>query len=98
MKVRIFDLGLEQYPKAEEFQKGIFEEIRKGNLYSALILCRHYPVITIGRQAKKENIKISELDLKQRKISLCEVSRGGDVVKSSVLKSQGRCFWEFLWE
>ena len=79
MQFEVFDLGLIDYQKAWQFQKEIFQEVKIGSLISGLILCQHYPVVTLGRQALKENIKISVQELKRRGIQIYEIERGGDV-------------------
>jgi lipoate-protein ligase B len=79
MQFKVFDLGLVDFQKAWQFQKEIFKDVKTGSFISALILCQHYPVITLGRQALRENIKISEQVLKNRGIKISEIERGGDV-------------------
>lgn len=79
MDFKKIDLGLIEYTKAFDFQRQIFEQVKSGQLESALIFCRHYPVITLGRLAKKENILVSEEVLKKRGVALYETNRGGDV-------------------
>jgi lipoate-protein ligase B len=79
MLFKIFDLGLINFQKAEQFQKEVFKAVKNNFLKSALILCQYYPVITLGRQAKKLNIKASGEELKRRGIPLYEIERGGDV-------------------
>lgn len=79
MKFKVFDLGLADFQKANQFQKEIFIEVRAGDVDSALIICQHYPVITKGRSSHKENILVSEEELKDKGISVYEIERGGDV-------------------
>src|SRR3989338_389992 len=79
MDFRVFNLGLVNFKKALQFQKEIFQEIKNNSFNGALILCRHYPVITLGRGGKKENIKVTLSELKNRGIHLYEIERGGDV-------------------
>ena len=76
---RILDLGLVEYIKALQLQTEFFGEVKTGSWKSALVFCRHYPVITFGRQAKKENLKVDELELFRRGIPVYPVERGGDV-------------------
>ncbi len=76
---QVLDLGLVDYNTALLLQKKLFEEVKAGSLKSALIFCRHYPVITLGRGAKKENLKIDESVLNQKKIPVYCVERGGKV-------------------
>jgi len=79
MDFRVFNLGLVDFKKALQFQKEIFQKIKNNYFNSALILCRHYPVITMGRQGSAENIKVSPLELRNRGIDMHEIERGGDV-------------------
>ncbi len=79
MDFRIFNLGLIDYEEAWKFQWKIFNEIKNDYLNGALILCRHYPVITIGRQGSQENIRIQPAELKKRGIQMYNIERGGDV-------------------
>lgn len=79
MQFKVFDLGLIEFEKASLFQKQIFEEVKKGAFASALIACRHYPVITLGRLAKRENILASDEMLSDRGIKIFKTDRGGDV-------------------
>jgi len=79
MRYKIFDLGLIDYNKALDLQNEVFESVAKGELDSALILCRHYPVITLGRSAKEGNILVDVSLLKKKNIPLYKVRRGGDV-------------------
>ena len=79
MLIEIFDLGLIDFSRAWSFQKEIFNRVKSGQLKSALILCSHYPVITLGRTANRKNILASEQTLKSKGIPLYEIERGGDV-------------------
>lgn len=79
MEFKIFDLGAVDFQKAWDFQKEIFQKVKNNHFKAALILCRHYPVITIGRSGKKENIRASLNELKNRSIPVYEIERGGDI-------------------
>jgi len=76
---QIYDLGLTEYYKAWDFQKVIFEKIKKSSLKSALIICQHYPVITLGRNAKKESLRFTEAQIKKKGVDVFPVDRGGGV-------------------
>jgi lipoyl(octanoyl) transferase len=78
-EIRIVDLGLIEYLKALEIQKELFKEVKNRSLRSALIFCRHYPVITVGRSAKELNLKAAPEDLSGRGIPVLRSERGGDV-------------------
>ncbi len=79
MQIEIFDLGLVDFKKAWDFQKEIFKAVKCQNLTSALVLCQHYPVITLGRSRDRKNILIDERELNLRGIQIYEIERGGDV-------------------
>jgi lipoate-protein ligase B len=79
MENKIIDLGLVDYQKALQLQKDNFELIKSGSLKSVLFFCRHYPVITLGRRAKVENIKADPRSLAGWGIAVYPVDRGGDV-------------------
>jgi len=75
----VFDLGLTDFATVVKFQKETFERVRSGDLESALILCQHYPVITMGRLANRGNILLNEQELRLKDISIHQIERGGEV-------------------
>lgn len=79
MDLKIIDLGLIDFNTAWQRQKEIFSEAKSGRLRHALLICRHQPVITLGKNADKKNILVSEEELKNKGIGLCSTDRGGDV-------------------
>jgi len=79
MQIEVFDLGLVEFKKAWDFQKKIFLSVKRGEFPLALILCEHYPVITLGRKASRKNILIDDARLFQKGIAIYEIERGGDV-------------------
>ncbi|MBM3244443.1 MAG: lipoyl(octanoyl) transferase LipB [Candidatus Omnitrophica bacterium] len=81
MELKLYDLGLVDYLPAYEFQKKILSDIKNGFLCSALVVCRHNPVITLGRTADRNNIlslRGAEGD-EAISIPIVETERGGDV-------------------
>ncbi|MBU1090964.1 MAG: lipoyl(octanoyl) transferase LipB [Candidatus Omnitrophica bacterium] len=79
MDCKIFDLGLIQFKPAWYFQKEAFKAVKHGYIDSALIICQHYPVITLGRCANRDNILCSNKVLAFKGIGVFEIERGGDV-------------------
>lgn len=79
MEFKLFDLGLVDFKQAWQAQKDLFLQVKTGELESALVFCRHYPVITFGRRSKRENILAPELELTQKGIRVYEIERGGEV-------------------
>lgn len=79
MEFEVSNLGLIDFKAAWEYQRKLFEEIKNNHSQGALIVCRHYPVITIGRGGKQKNILATSAELNQKGVRLYEVERGGDV-------------------
>ncbi|MCX5713336.1 MAG: lipoyl(octanoyl) transferase LipB [Candidatus Omnitrophica bacterium] len=79
MDCEVFDLGLTDYENSWQFQKEILLKVKSGLYPFALIFCRHYPVITLGRLAKKDNILVTDDELKTKGIKVLEIERGGEV-------------------
>jgi len=79
MQFKLFDLGILDFQSAWDIQRELFTKVKQGELSSALLLCRHNPVITLGRTARPENILTSSEQLEQLKISTLKIERGGDV-------------------
>ena len=79
MDLSIIDLGLVDFNAAWQKQKEIFAEVKSGRMQHALLICRHYPVITCGRKVNRKNIFVTDEELNNRGISTYSVERGGDV-------------------
>jgi len=79
MDLRIFDLGLVDYETAYEAQRQVFLQVKAGVFHSAAIACSHYPVITLGRTAREDNILAGESRLMAAGIGIYKTERGGDV-------------------
>jgi len=77
--MEIFDLGVVDYERARIFQQEAFKRADCGDFDCALVVCSHFPVITLGRAAKKESILVPERLLAEKKIPLIKVERGGGV-------------------
>jgi lipoyl(octanoyl) transferase len=75
----IVDLGLIAYSEAYALQKRIVAARKAGVIEDVLLLCEHLPVITQGRNGKREHLLASEHLLRQRNVEFFETSRGGDV-------------------
>lgn len=75
----IVDLGLIGYAEAYTLQKRIVSARKTGAIGDALLVCEHSPVITQGRNGKREHLLASEHLLRQRNVEFFETSRGGDV-------------------
>jgi len=67
------------YAEAYALQKRIVALRKAGAIDDVLLLCQHMPVITQGRNGKREHLLASEHLLRQRNVEFFETSRGGDV-------------------
>lgn len=79
MILNVLFLGKCEYREALEIQYKLLEKRQKGDIEDTLIIVEHPPVITLGNQAEKSNIIVSEDYLKQQGINIIETNRGGDV-------------------
>jgi len=79
VKCRVLDLGLISYEKAYYLQKKLHEFRREGRIDDVLILLEHEPVVTMGREGKRDNILVSDELLQSKGIRVFEIDRGGDV-------------------
>ncbi|MCM8770731.1 MAG: lipoyl(octanoyl) transferase LipB [Candidatus Omnitrophica bacterium] len=79
MDFKVFDLGLIEYNQAFNFQKEIWQGVKENKIPSSIIICEHYPVITLGRNTKKANIFVDPSQLKKNGIEVIKTDRGGDI-------------------
>ena len=72
-------LGRVSYAEGLALQERLVDERKRSVAGDTLLLLEHDPVVTLGRNARAENLLISEDLLKARGIALFDVGRGGDV-------------------
>ncbi len=72
-------LGRVPYGEALELQQKRVEARLSGAGGDVLLLLEHPPVVTLGRSAKPENLRMPAAQLAQRGVDLHWVQRGGDV-------------------
>ncbi|MCX7928038.1 MAG: lipoyl(octanoyl) transferase LipB [Candidatus Omnitrophica bacterium] len=77
--MEIINLDLIDYQDAYQIQRERLSQIKKGKQKECIFLCRHYPVITVGRKGSFLNIKVTREFLNHKKIKIIETDRGGDV-------------------
>lgn len=78
---QVSDVGLKPYAEVLHLQESLFQENIAAKEQSkptqnTLILCEHYPVYTLGKSGKRENILVSDKELNAE---YYHVQRGGDV-------------------
>ncbi|MDP9025466.1 MAG: lipoyl(octanoyl) transferase LipB [Candidatus Eremiobacteraeota bacterium] len=76
---RVLDLGLRPYREVWQIQHSVHAAVREGREPDTWILVEHPPVITLGRQAKRENLLLEHDIFTSRGIDIVEIERGGDV-------------------
>ncbi len=79
LPLQIRSLGLERYERVWRLQKKAQEALIANEGSDTLFLCEHYPVITLGKSAHKENIVAEREQLQSSGVSVLTVERGGDV-------------------
>jgi lipoate-protein ligase B len=78
-QARLLDLGRRPYREVWDLQHRLHEAIRDGREPDTWIVVEHAPVITMGRQAKRENVLLSDEALAARGVDVVHIERGGDV-------------------
>jgi len=73
------DLGFIDYKEAWDIQRDIFNKRVAAEVIDYLFLLEHPNTYTFGKTAHKENLIGSENFLKENKISVYDIDRGGDI-------------------
>jgi len=79
MVTNVLYLGRVAYGTALNLQRTLQGLRKAGRIENTLLLLEHPPVITLGRNAKLENVLAPAEFLAQRGVELFEIDRGGDV-------------------
>jgi lipoyl(octanoyl) transferase len=79
MIIHVLYLGRVPYSTANDLQRTLLDLRKTGRIENTLLLLEHLPVITLGRNARLENVLASPEFLAQRGVELHEIDRGGDV-------------------
>ena len=105
LQVTVHDLGLIDYQKAYDFQEQCLQKVLSERNQS-LLFCEHPPVLTLGRLSSPKNLLFSNEELQQRKVSVFNINRGGDVTLHAPgqlvvypilnLKEQGRDLHQYI--
>ena len=73
------NLGRAKYEPTWNIQKKLVDLRYLFKIPDCLLVCEHYPVITMGRGTEKGNLLVSEESLREKGIELFEIERGGDI-------------------
>ena len=77
--ISILQLGTIDYATGLKLQQQLVAFRKEEKIGEVLLLLEHQPVITLGRNAKAQNVVASPEFLEQRGVELFECDRGGDV-------------------
>lgn len=75
----MIDLGLRPYRQVWDLQHELHDAVREGREPDTWIVVEHTPVVTLGRQAKRENLLLSDDAFAARGVDVVTTERGGDV-------------------
>lgn len=76
--MRLLDLGHRPYRETLAIMRAIHGAVARDEAEPMLIVVEHDPVITLGRNAKMEHVRLSPEALALRGVDLVEIERGGD--------------------
>ena len=79
MVIHVLNLGLVPYGTALQLQRTLLDLRKADRIGNTLLLLEHPPVITLGRNAKLDNVIAPPEFLAQRGVELFDIDRGGDV-------------------
>ena len=79
MFIHLLQLGRVAYADGLAIQARVVAARKVGRIGDVLLLLEHEPVITLGRNASRKNVLVSDAWLAARGVELHEVNRGGDV-------------------
>ncbi|MGD8895658.1 MAG: lipoyl(octanoyl) transferase LipB [Acidobacteriota bacterium] len=72
-------LGRISYADGLDLQAKLVADRQAGDIPNQLLLLEHDPVFTLGRNARRENVLMSENALREKGFDVFESGRGGDV-------------------
>ena len=77
--ISVVQLGTVDYATGLRLQQSLVDLRKAGSIGDVLLLLEHSPVITLGRNARRENLLASPELLVRRGVELFECDRGGDI-------------------
>ena len=77
--ISVVQLGTVDYATGLRLQQSLVELRKAGKIADVLLLLEHSPVITLGRNARRENLLASPDLLARKGVELFECDRGGDI-------------------
>jgi lipoyl(octanoyl) transferase len=78
-EARAIWLGRRRYGAAHDLQERLVAARMDGAIGDTILLLEHAPVVTLGRNAKRDNVLFTEEGLAASGVELHQTARGGDV-------------------
>ena len=79
MLISVVQLGTVSYATGLKLQSELIAARKEDRIPDALLLLEHKPVITLGRNARQQNVLLTRELLLSKGVELFETNRGGDV-------------------
>src|SRR5665213_3556853 len=79
MHIHLLQLGRIPYSEDLAIQERVVAARKAQQIGDTLLLMEHPPVLTLGRNAHRENVLLTDVELVARGVELHEINRGGDV-------------------
>lgn len=79
MLLQVIHAGRMEYAAALDLQQRLVVLRKQKRIGDVLVLLEHTPVLTLGRNAHRGNILVTDKELAQRGVAIHEINRGGDV-------------------
>lgn len=67
------------YPPACDWQRRLVQARKAGAIPDVLLFCEHPHVITLGRNGKRDNLRVNDRLLAQQQVEFHHTDRGGDI-------------------
>jgi lipoyl(octanoyl) transferase len=77
--ISVIQLGTVDYATGLRLQSELIAARKEDRIPDTLLLLEHKPVITLGRNAREQNVLLSRELLEDKGVELFETDRGGDV-------------------
>lgn len=78
-KILTINIGKTRYADAWDLQRKIFTARLEKNISDVLLFTEHEPVYTLGKGADENHVLANDDELREKKIDLFHIDRGGDV-------------------
>jgi lipoyl(octanoyl) transferase len=78
-EARVLWMGRRRYGLIHGLQEELVAARMRGAVGDTILLLEHAPVVTLGRNAKRDNILFSDEALAERGVDVHQTARGGDV-------------------